>query len=159
MASTAEIARDVEYDANLKRARRKTETQQKPIINPQRLVKLQKLVRLAKNPVTSSILITIALTKDLGADIGLNFLGIGLIPILGQLFGWALSIIEYFIMQHYGFFEDNGKRSLKRWRYILSFLVDGLPIDELPISTIATLIGIRNIRKAAKDAEKELGGQ
>lgn len=100
------------------------------------------------------IMIMLAIFKDGLLDILLDFLFIGMIPVIGQIPGWFVSAVIFYFMWGKGWFL---KFRLHLWFYALSFIIDGLPLfEELPITTLTVLYAWHNVRKWAKEAEEKL---
>ena len=115
-------------------------------------VKLNKLISDGHNTAVFFIVITLAIAKDGLLDIGLDFLGIGLIPILGQIPGYFLSAVLFYIMQ--------GKGMLRGRIFglvLVFFLADSFPlIEELPLTVFAVMFAWHGIVKKARQAESDL---
>lgn len=96
----------------------------------------------------------LALLKDGLLDWGLNLLGIGLIPIVGQIPGWLVSGILYYFLWGKGWFRRT-KIRISYW--ILALFFDNLPgFEELPLTIIEVGFAWWVIRHRARQAETEL---
>jgi|GEM_PF-5812128 len=161
MAAIAQQARDFAYQEGLAVARRSTALLLKheiKLIAKKIAAKLEKQIRDGDDVAAISILIFLAFLKDGLLDIGLDFLGIGLIPIIGQAPGWAVSTILYYFMFGKGYFlKQRAKMNARAWLYVLGFIVDGLPVvEELPATTLMVVHTIRLIKKRARQAKIDL---
>ncbi|HEY4477161.1 MAG TPA: hypothetical protein VJB56_00865 [Candidatus Paceibacterota bacterium] len=93
--------------------------------------------------------IFLAILKDGLLDIGLDFLGIGLIPILGQIPGWFVSAIIYMLI--------GGNWGKKMGLKMVFFIFDALPLfEELPLTIIFVCWWWYDVRKEARKAERQL---
>ncbi|MEK7630752.1 MAG: hypothetical protein AAB417_01865 [Patescibacteria group bacterium] len=121
--------------------------------------KLEKQIRDGNDIVAISILLFLAFLKDGLLDVGLDFLfGFGEIPIIGQLPGYAVSMILYYFMFGKGYFlKQRAKMNMRAWLFVLGFIVDGLPlVNNLPGTTVTVIHTIRLLKKRARKAKADL---
>ena len=97
------------------------------------------------------IVLALALIKDGAMDILLDFVGIGLIPIIGQIPGYFISVVIFYLMWGKGMLKGR----IMAW--VLLFLIgDSLPIvEEFPITTVTVLFAWRGVVKKIKQAEAD----
>ncbi len=121
-------------------------------------VKLEKQIRDGDDVAAIGILIFLAFLKDGLLDIGLNFLGIGLVPVIGQIPGWFVSATLYYFMYGKGYFlKQRARMNMRGWLFVFGFILDGLPaVEELPITTLTVAHTIRLVKKRARQAKKDL---
>lgn len=114
--------------------------------------KLNRMIAEGHDTTAFLIVMLLAIAKDGLLDIGLDFLGIGLIPIIGQVPGYFLSAVLFYIMHGKGMLR--GKLFA---RVLIMFFADSLPIvEELPITVFAVLFAWRGLVKKAQKAEVDL---
>ncbi len=120
--------------------------------------KLEQQIRDGNDASAITILIFLAFLKDGLLDIGLDFLGIGIVPIIGQIPGWFVSATLFYFMYGKGYFlKQRAKMNARIWLYVLSFIFDGLPaIEALPVTTITVLHTIKLMKKRARQAKEDL---
>ncbi len=96
----------------------------------------------------------LAILKDGLLDWGLNLIGIGLIPIVGQIPGWLVSGILYYFLWGKGWFR---RTKIRVGYWVLALFFDNLPgFEELPLTTIEVCLAWWMIRHRARQAETEL---
>lgn len=97
------------------------------------------------------IVLALALIKDGAMDILLDFAGIGLIPILGQIPGYFISAVIFYLMWGKGMLKGR----IMAW-VLLLLIGDNLPlVEEFPITTFTVLFAWRGLVKRIKRAEAE----
>lgn len=116
--------------------------------------KLNKMIAQGHENTAFAIAVFLAILKDI-VDIGLDFFGIGEIPILGQLPGLFISAILMYFLWGKGWFN---KTKVKLVLWGLGFFVDNLPflINDLPMTTLTVFVAWHVIRKRARRAEQDL---
>lgn len=97
------------------------------------------------------IVLALALIKDGVMDILLDFFGIGLIPILGQIPGYFITAVIFYLMWGKGMLKGR----ITAW--VLMLLIgDNLPVvEEFPITTFTVLFAWRGLVKRIKQAESD----
>ncbi len=96
----------------------------------------------------------LAFLKDGLLDWGLNLLGIGLIPIVGQIPGWLVSGILYYFLWSKGWFK---KTKIRISYWVLALFFDNLPgFEELPLTILEVCFAWAFIRRRARQAKVEL---
>jgi len=140
---------------NLQRARfaRKIGAERAVAALAQKLAdKLNKIIADGNDKSAFLVVVTLALIKDGLLDIGLDFLGIGLIPIVGQIPGYFVSATLFYFMRGKGML-----RGKMFGRVLVFFLADSFPlVEELPITVFAVLFAWRGLVKKARQAERDL---
>ena len=98
------------------------------------------------------IVLALALIKDGAADVLLDFFfGVGLIPILGQIPGYFISAVIFYLMWGKGMLKGR----IMAWVFLL-LIGDSLPIlEEFPITTFTVLFAWRGFVKKIKQAEAD----
>jgi|SRR3989344_4619411 len=97
------------------------------------------------------IVLALALIKDGVADFLLDFAIIGIIPILGQIFGYFISAVIFYLMWGKGML----KGKIMTWVLAL-FIGDSLPfLEEFPVTTFTVLFAWKTLVKKVKQAEAD----
>lgn len=97
------------------------------------------------------IILALALIKDGALDILLDFVGIGLIPFVGQIPGTFLSTALFLLMWRKGMLK--GKIMA---RVLFLFVGDNIPIlEEFPFTTFAVLFAWRGMVKKTRQAQAD----
>ena len=98
------------------------------------------------------IVLALALVKDGAMDILLDFFfGIGLVPILGQIPGYFISAVIFYLMWGKGMLKGR----IMAW-VLLLIIGDNLPLlEEFPITTFTVLFAWRGFVKRIKRAESD----
>lgn len=117
-------------------------------------VKLNKLIEQGHDTTAFGIAIILACLKD-GVDIGLDFIIIGEIPILGQLPGLFISATLMYFLWGKGWFNTT-KVKVLLWG--LGLFVDNLPllINDIPMTVLTVLMAWHVVRKRARKAEENM---
>ncbi|MEK7643142.1 MAG: hypothetical protein AAB372_01710 [Patescibacteria group bacterium] len=116
--------------------------------------KLNELIAQGHDTTAFSIALFLALLKDVVLDFLLDFTGIGLIPVLGQLPGLFVSAALMYFLWGKGWFLAPRVRII--W-WIFGFFFDNLPLfEELPITIIVVLYAWHIVRKRAEKAQAQL---
>jgi hypothetical protein len=79
--------------------------------------KLEEMIAKGNDKIALFIVLTVALLKDGILDIFLDFLGIGVIPVLGQIPGYFLSAVLFYLMWGRGMLKG------RIFAWVLSFFV------------------------------------
>ncbi|RJQ32902.1 hypothetical protein C4572_00320 [Candidatus Parcubacteria bacterium] len=113
--------------------------------------KLEKMIEKGNDKSAFFIVLIIGLAKDGLLDIALDFLGVGLIPIIGQIPGFFLTSVLFYLMWGRGMLKG------RIFAWVLSmFIGDSLPIiEELPLTTIAILFAWKGLLKRIKKIKEE----
>lgn len=112
--------------------------------------KLEKMIA-KHNKEALLIVLALALIKDGAMDILLDFAGIGLIPIIGQIPGYFISAVIFYLMWGKGMLKGR----IMAWALLL-LIGDNLPlVEEFPITTFTVLFAWRGLVKRIKWAEAE----
>ncbi len=116
--------------------------------------KLNKLIDQGHDTIAFGIAIILAIIKD-GVDIGLDFIIIGEIPIIGQLPGLFISATLMYFLWGKGWF-NTAKVKILLWG--LGMFFDNLPflINDLPMTVLTVLMAWHVVRERAKKAEENL---
>lgn len=115
--------------------------------------KLNKEIERGNDFMAFMIALSLAALKDI-LDLGLNIALVGLLPIVGQIPGFFLSVFLYLFLRGKGWFI---KTKIKIMWWILGFFIDNLPVvNSLPMNTLAVLYAWRIVRKRASSAERKL---
>lgn len=117
-------------------------------------IKLNKLIEQGHDTTAFGIAIILACLKD-GVDIGLDFIVVGEIPILGQLPGLFISAILMYFLWGKGWFNTT-KVKILLWGVGLVF--DNLPllINDLPMTVLTVFMAWHVVRKRARKAEENM---
>ena len=113
--------------------------------------KLEEMIAKGHDKTAFFIVLAIALLKDGILDIILDFLGFGLIPILGQIPGYFLSAVLFYLMWGKGMIKG------RVFAWVLSFfIIDSLPfLEEFPFTTIAVLFSWRGVVRKTRRLQEE----
>ena len=115
--------------------------------------KLNKEIADGHDSVAFMLAILLAIMKD-GLDFILDILGVGLIPILGQIPGYFLSAFLMVFLWGKGYFLK-GKIKIIYWIFGLFF--DNLPaFNALPLNTLTVIYAWHVVRKRAGKAREKL---
>ena len=98
------------------------------------------------------IILALALIKDGAADVLLDFFfGVGLVPSLGQIPGYFISAVIFYLMWGKGMLKG------RTMAWVLFLLIgDNLPlVEEFPITTFTVLFAWRGFVKKVKQAEAD----
>lgn len=116
--------------------------------------KLTKMIEEGNAYETLTIVLFFAILKDGLLDIGLDFIGIGLIPIVGAIPGLFVDAIIYALTGG----SMGKKMGLRAGVWIAGFFIDAMPLfEELPITTILVFWWWHQVRKEALAASQHLG--
>jgi hypothetical protein len=117
--------------------------------------KLNQLIAQGHDTTAFGIAIILACLKD-GVDIGLDFIVIGEIPILGQLPGIFISASLMYFLWGKGWFNTT-KVKILLWG--LGMFFDNLPflVNDLPMTVLTVFMAWHIVRERAKKAEEDLG--
>lgn len=97
------------------------------------------------------IILALALIKDGALDVLLDFVGIGLIPFVGQIPGTFLSAVIFLLMWRKGMLK--GKIMA---RVLFLFIGDNIPLlEEFPFTTFAVLFAWRGMVKKTRQAQSD----
>lgn len=97
------------------------------------------------------IILALSLFKDGALDVLLDFVGIGLIPVLGQTPGAFFSTVIFILMWGKGMLK--GKIMA---RVLFLFIGDNIPIlEEFPFTTFAVLFAWRGMVKKTRQARAD----
>lgn len=113
--------------------------------------KLEEMIAKGHDKTAFFIVLAIALLKDGILDIILDFLGFGLIPILGQIPGYFLSAVLFYLMWGKGMIKG------RIFAWVLSFfIIDSLPFfKEFPFTTVAVLFSWQGVVRKTRQLEAE----
>lgn len=116
--------------------------------------KLNKLIEQGHDTTAFGIAIALACLKD-GVDIGLDFIIVGEIPIIGQSPGIFISVALIYFLYGKGYF-NNTKIKIILWG--LGLFADNLPflINDLPMTVLSVLMAWHVVRKRARKAEEDM---
>lgn len=113
--------------------------------------KLEEMIARGNDKTALFVVLALAALKDGGLDIILDFLFIGLLPIIGQIPGYFISAVLFALMW--------GKGMLKGriFAWVLSFFVaDSLPfVEELPLTVTAVLFAWHGLVKKVREMEEQ----
>ena len=97
------------------------------------------------------IVLALAFIKDGAMDILLDLIGVGLIPIIGQIPGYFISAVIFYLMWGKGMLKGR----IMAW-VLLLLIGDSLPfLEEFPITTFTVLFAWRGLVKKIKQAEAD----
>ncbi len=115
--------------------------------------KLNKLIEDGHDSTAFFIAILLAALKDF-VDLGLNFVLIGMFPILGQLPGLFISAVLMYFLWGKGWFN---KTKIKIIWWVFGLFFDNLPLlNTMPITVFTVLMAWHVVRKKARKAEEDL---
>lgn len=114
--------------------------------------KLDQMIQQGNDSSVLLIGISLALLKDGVADIALDFLLIGEIPVIGQLPGMAVSIGLMYFMWGSGMMVNKIKTKV-----VLLLVVDMFPLlNNIPMTVVAVLMCWQGVKERALKAQSDL---